>query len=186
MLIHRGSPTTPLSWSGATSFSGRSEDSGRQPTPPKLSGTSRSKILVDSEKTNSKRSRKKKTLAELKNEEKLLLNERRDLKREMAILRLCMETQRATNENLKRIKVELQPCLDKQLESTFASEESTSGQLQMEATAHQVPAVVASDIAQESLTSSAACLEAKMDAKFVLPDLNVPFDEPGCDVILQW
>ncbi|CAA0816442.1 Mitochondrial pyruvate carrier 4 [Striga hermonthica] len=140
-------------------------------------------VHVDSEKTNSKRSRKKKTLAELKNEEKLLLNERSDLKREMAVLRLYMETQRATNDNLKRIKVELQPCLDKQLESTFAAEESTSDQLQPEATAHHIPtAVLQSDIAQESLTSS-ACLEAKTDAKFVLPDLNVPFDEPGCDVI---
>ncbi|GER44096.1 hypothetical protein STAS_20976 [Striga asiatica] len=157
---HRGSPTTPLSWSGATSFSGGgagSEESSRT-TPIKPSSTSRSKVNVDGEKTDSKRSRRRKTLAELKIEENSLVKERKNLKREMATLRLYVERQRATNGNLKRLKVELQTCLDE--ESKSAAVTST-----------------VSDIAQKSSTSN-PCSEAKSDAKFVLPDLNMPFDDP--------
>ncbi|CAA0827347.1 Unknown protein [Striga hermonthica] len=157
---HRGSPTTPLSWSGATSFSGGgagSEESSRT-TPIKPSTTSRSKVNIDGEKTDSKKSRRRKTLAELKIEENSLVKERKNLKREMATLRLYLERQRATNGNLKRMKVELQTRLDEVSKS--AAVEST-----------------VSNIAQESLTSN-PCSEAKTDSKFVLPDLNMPFDDP--------
>ncbi|PSR89344.1 Major facilitator superfamily domain-containing protein [Actinidia chinensis var. chinensis] len=47
------------------------------------------------------------TLAELKEEEILLVKERRDLKRELARLRVTLENQRATNERLKRLKRDL-------------------------------------------------------------------------------
>ncbi|GFQ05627.1 hypothetical protein PHJA_002706800 [Phtheirospermum japonicum] len=191
---HRGSPTTPLSWSGATSFSGGSGGAGSEessrPVAFKLSDTTRSKVVnIDSEKTNSKRSRKKKTLAELKHEENLLLKERRDLKKEMATLRLYLERQRATNGKLKRMKVELQPCLDKKSKSTSLAEESISGQLHPESTAsHSIPTIMppvvpGNDITLQPSASHDACPEEKTDAKFVLPDLNMPFDEPSCDVI---
>ncbi|XP_019196896.1 PREDICTED: uncharacterized protein LOC109190738 [Ipomoea nil] len=61
------------------------------------------------EKTTTKKSRKKKTLAELKQEEVMLLKERRKLKKELAKIRVNLETQKATNENLKRVKVDLVP-----------------------------------------------------------------------------
>ncbi|KAL0342153.1 UNVERIFIED_CONTAM: hypothetical protein Scaly_1877900 [Sesamum calycinum] len=195
---HRASPTTPLSWSGATSFSGGSAGAGgvgseesSRPIPLKLSNTARSKNLdiychargkesdsaigsglacvnADNDKTTSKRSKKKKTLVELKDEESWLLKERIDLKRRMAVLRLNLERQRATNENLKRMKlwyavawyfrtldvhalarefvdyalralIELQPHLNR--ESTSAAEESTSGQPQQDLTTVVMPPV---------------------------------------------
>ncbi|KAI3455266.1 hypothetical protein Pfo_011929 [Paulownia fortunei] len=194
---HRGSPTTPLSWSGATSFSGGSGGAGgvgseesSRPIPFKLSNTTRSKVNIDSEKNTSKRPRKKKTLAELKDEENSLLKERRELKREMAALRSYLERQRATNGNLKRMKIGLQPRLDREL--TIVAEESISGQLQQELTAcHPIPSIMppvvsGNDVSLQSSTSN-ACPEENADAasdpKFVLPDLNIPFDEPSSDVI---
>ncbi|XP_042063931.1 uncharacterized protein LOC121807713 isoform X2 [Salvia splendens] len=177
----RSSPTNPLSWSDATSAS---QDSTR-PLPFKLSTSTRSKNNVDGEKTNSKRSRKKKTLAELKDEESSLLNERRELKREMAALRMNLERQRATHEKLKRMKIDLQPSH----ESTSVAEESVSGQqLQMGSTACDptttltTPIVSGSDVPLQSSVSNARCngnADAASGSKFILPDLNVPFDEPS-------
>ncbi|CAK9169744.1 unnamed protein product [Ilex paraguariensis] len=151
----RASPTTPLSWSGATSFSGGAgsgsgsgsggaidgglEESSR-PLPKRSVGsdTTRSKVRVcalfllfffsgivsfidivitspvagditgTSERTTSKRSRKKKTLAELKEEEVLQLKEKRRLTRELACICSTLEKQRATNESLKRMKYDVQ------------------------------------------------------------------------------
>ncbi|KAL6584890.1 hypothetical protein OROMI_004179 [Orobanche minor] len=178
---HRGSPTTPLSWSGATSFSAGSEESS-QPMLLQHSDTTRSKVNIDNEKTNSKRSRKKKTLAELRDEENSLLKERRDLKKEMAMLRLYLERQRATNGNLKRIRIELQPHSDKKTKPTSVPKESISSQLQPEVTAScSIPTVVLPVVQGNDITTP---LQPPIsDAKFILPDLNMPFDEPSSDVL---
>ncbi|XP_031090682.1 uncharacterized protein LOC115995715 [Ipomoea triloba] len=121
----RDSPTTPLSWSGATSVScgggagssgggavdgGPEESSCPNPPPPssKASGKPRSKLNETKEKRTTKRSRRKKTLAELKEDEVVLLRERRLLQKELATLRANLDKQRATNENLKRMKLDLQ------------------------------------------------------------------------------
>ncbi|XP_011073363.1 uncharacterized protein LOC105158337 [Sesamum indicum] len=189
---HRASPTTPLSWSGATSFSGGSAGAGgvgseesSRPVPLKLSNTARSKVNADNDKTTSKRSKKKKTLVELKDEESWLLKERIDLKRRMAALRMNLERQRATNENLKRMKIDLQPHLNR--ESTSAAEESTSGQPQQDLTTFVMPpAVSINDGSLQPSTSNAhpdENADAASDAKFILPDLNIPFDEPSPDVV---
>ncbi|XP_057794949.1 uncharacterized protein LOC131011169 [Salvia miltiorrhiza] len=181
---HRASPTTPLSWSDATSLSGGSEESSR-PVPLNPSGSTRSKNNVDGEKTNSKRSRKKKTLAELKDEESSLLKERRELKREMTALRMNLERQRATHEKLKRMKIDLQPPSP---ESTSIAEESVSGQLQMESTVCDptttnltTPVVSGNDDPLQSSVSNKNA-DAASASRFILPDLNVPFDEPSCSV----
>ncbi|CAH8382444.1 unnamed protein product [Eruca vesicaria subsp. sativa] len=108
----RGSPSTPLSWSGATSLSGGVgvgaavdgvEESSRA---IKLSSAVRSKISQTSvtPTTHFKKSRKKKTLAELKEEESLLLKEKKGLKNELASMRNLLKQQRARNESLKRIQ----------------------------------------------------------------------------------
>ncbi|KAL3819159.1 hypothetical protein ACJIZ3_005064 [Penstemon smallii] len=162
---HRASPTTPLSWSGGTSLSGGSggfEESSR----PKLSNTARSKANVDGEKTGSKRSRKKKTLAELREEENLLIKERRELKRQISALRVNFEKQRATNESLKRMKLEMQPHLDKR-----KAEESVSGQLEQKSTGNH------------PITTSLLANDAASDDKFELPDLNIPFEDSISDVV---
>ncbi|KAJ4915905.1 Uncharacterized protein Rs2_01455 [Raphanus sativus] len=112
----RSSPTTPLSWSGgATSLSGGGgggsgaaavdgveESSGGF----KLSEPVRSKISQTSVITTTpfKRSRKKKTLAELKEEESLLLKEKKSLKNELASVRDMLKQQKAINESLKKMQ----------------------------------------------------------------------------------
>lgn len=187
---HRASPTTPLSWSGATSFSGGGSEESSRPIPFKFSTATRSKVNIDGEKTINKRSRKKKTLSELKDEESSLLKERRELKREMAALRMNLERQRATNEKLKRMKIEFHPSP----ESTSVAEESISGQLQQESTAcHPTtsltpPVVLGNAVALQPSMSKANDNEnadAASDSKFFLPDLNIPFDEPSSDVTCE-
>ncbi|KAL3655461.1 hypothetical protein CASFOL_001247 [Castilleja foliolosa] len=173
----RLSPTTPLSWSGATSPSGGSGGAGDEgssrPDTHKLLSATRSKVNGDSEKTVLKRTRKKKTLAQLKDEESSLLKERRVLKRELIALRGSLEKQRATNENLKRIKIELQPSPDTETTS-LAAEESNSDHLATGDT------IVPENIPLQSSTSN-GCPEpnpvAATDSKFVVPDLNMPFEE---------
>ncbi|CAN7020927.1 hypothetical protein BRARA_F01093 [Brassica rapa] len=111
----RSSPTTPLSWSGATSLSGGGGGGSGAPAVDgveessggvKLSEAVRSKISQTSvtATTPFKRSRKKKTLAELKEEESLLLKEKKSLKNELASMRDMLKQQRARNESLKKIQ----------------------------------------------------------------------------------
>lgn len=109
----RASPTTPLSWSGGTSVSGGVLDGFEESSrPAKPTDGSRSKVTVTCQTTMTtttitKRARKKKSLAELREEESLLLKEKRKLKNELSTLRLTLEKQRSANESLKRIKVTL-------------------------------------------------------------------------------
>ncbi|KAG8388248.1 hypothetical protein BUALT_Bualt02G0106000 [Buddleja alternifolia] len=178
----RASPTTPLSWSGATSPSGGSGGSGgtggggfeesSRPHTKNLSSITRSKVNGDSEKSTSKRSRKKKTLAELKDDENSLLKERRELKRELAALRTNLEKQRASNEKLKRMKIEFRPLPDREVTSVSPI----------------VPPIISDNNVQlQSSTSNDSPKQnanAPSDSKFVLPDLNMPFeDEARPDVI---
>ncbi|KAF3574704.1 hypothetical protein Bca4012_096632 [Brassica carinata] len=108
----RASPSTPLSWSGATSLSGGGGGGSgvaaaeQSSCAVKLSEAVRSKISQTSVKptTHFKRSRKKKTLAELKEEESLLLKEKKDLKNELASMRNLLKQQRARNESLKKLQ----------------------------------------------------------------------------------
>ncbi|CAL0321982.1 unnamed protein product [Lupinus luteus] len=107
---NKADPTTPLSWSGATSASGGAVDGDEDSCHPttKHAQTSRSKIANPNETTTTKKSRRKKTLAELKEEEGLLSKEQRSLKNELASLRVTAEKHRATNERLKRMKLEFE------------------------------------------------------------------------------
>ncbi|KZV44170.1 hypothetical protein F511_22522 [Dorcoceras hygrometricum] len=184
------SPTTPLSWSGATSNSGGCRGGGGAATsleggleessrPSKPSNSTRSKANGDGERSSSsKRSRKKKTLVELKEEENLLVKERRELKRDLASLRLKLEKQRATNDSLKRAKIELQLLNDR---GTTIAEGMISVQLQQKKTAFDsIPAMVA-PILDSIVSLQCSTLKQKETAafspKFLVPDLNIPFEE---------
>ncbi|XVF48305.1 hypothetical protein PTKIN_Ptkin03bG0179600 [Pterospermum kingtungense] len=111
----RGSPTTPLSWSGggggaaspsaADDFEETSKHALR--SPPTAPSRSKGTAANETTSTTTKRSRRKKTFAELKEEENLLLKERGYLKKEIASMRATCKEQRARNENLKRIKLDL-------------------------------------------------------------------------------
>lgn len=101
----RASPTTPLTWSATTSAS----EESNLPTKLITKTTSRSKVTANQKETViARNSKRKKTLAELKEEESLLLKERINLKNELASLRLTVEKERATNESLKRMKLDLE------------------------------------------------------------------------------
>ncbi|KAA8541962.1 hypothetical protein F0562_023114 [Nyssa sinensis] len=193
----RASPTTPLSWSGATSHSGGavdgSEESSR--TPAKRSDATRSKVTAASEGTTTKRSRKKKTLAELKEDEMLLLKERRHLKRELATLRVTLEKQRATNESLKRLKIDLQSQPVKERGTTVASEEAATDQTQENVVASgPIPSMLPPTVTGDHLDASGepfplkGLLEVqkevpKQETAFMLPDLNLPLEgHPSSEV----
>ncbi|KAJ8536191.1 hypothetical protein K7X08_034592 [Anisodus acutangulus] len=188
----RASPTTPLYWSGATSVScggdggsgggvdGGCEESSGPTTPSKTPSSTRSKVNGTSDAaTASKRSRKKKTLAELKDEEILLIKERKQLKNELAIVHANLEKQRDTNQNLKRMKLDLHPQQANE-RGTIVAYDGSSGQFLQKA----LPSHPAIPIAV--LPSS---LEEKQDvpaleSRFVLPDLNIPFGEDSSTEIL--
>ncbi|KAL0867410.1 hypothetical protein Bca101_046528 [Brassica carinata] len=113
----RVSPTSPLTWSGATSFSGGAttvDGLEESSVAVKPSETFRSKVFQTSAITTTtlfKRSRKKKTLAELKDEEVMLLKESKGLKNELASMRDVVEQQRARNNALKKMKAKSQSAL---------------------------------------------------------------------------
>ncbi|XVE97366.1 hypothetical protein REPUB_Repub03eG0013600 [Reevesia pubescens] len=110
----RGSPTTPLSWSGGGGAASPSAADGFEETskpdfrsPPAAPSRSKGIAVNETTSTTTKRSRKKKTFAELKEEENMLLKESVYLKKEIASMRATCKEQRARNENLKRIKLDL-------------------------------------------------------------------------------
>ncbi|KAG6410697.1 hypothetical protein SASPL_128762 [Salvia splendens] len=137
----------------------------------------------DSGKSISKRSRKKKTLTELKDEENSLLKERRNLKRDIAALRINLEEQIAKNENLKRIKIELQPLLD--AETVFSTKEPVSdNQLHPDGPAITPPLISDKAVALHSNDCPTSPIkDATTSHAFMLPDLNMPFEDACPDVL---
>ncbi|XP_035548853.1 uncharacterized protein LOC109008228 isoform X2 [Juglans regia] len=83
----RGSPTTPLSWSGGASPSATADSFEESSFHASFSfAASRSKGAATSESTATKSSRRKKTFVELKEEESSLLKERITLKKLDSVL----------------------------------------------------------------------------------------------------
>ncbi|KAJ8553593.1 hypothetical protein K7X08_024271 [Anisodus acutangulus] len=188
----RASPTTPLSWSGATSVScgdgggsgggvdGGCEESSGPTTPSKTPSSTRSKVNGTSDAaTASKKSRKKKTLAELKDEEILLIKERKQLKKELAIVHTNLEKLRDTNQNLKRMKLDLHPQQSNE-RGTIVAYDGSSGQFQKKA----LPSNPAIPIAVLPSSLEEKQDVAALESKFVLPDLNIPFGEDSSTEIL--
>ncbi|KAI4355795.1 hypothetical protein L6164_004535 [Bauhinia variegata] len=186
----RASPTTPLSWSGATSASGCGGDGYEESSrPTKPLERSRSKSAIRSETTTTKRSRRKKTLAELKEEESILLKERRDLKNELASLRVSVEKHRASNERLKRMKFDFESRQTfKRSKTCVTSEKAIIGQLQLvEAQCHPSSySVVPDDSSSLVCQANASCKAqeeeiSNQEASFWLPDLNLPVEEDSAN-----
>ncbi|XP_062089941.1 uncharacterized protein LOC133796447 [Humulus lupulus] len=176
----RASPTTPLSWSGATSVSGGCAIDGFEESskPVKPTGGARSKVSVKGEPTTSKRPRKKKTLAELKEEETLLLRERKKLRSEIATMRLNIEKQKATNENLNRLKIDLVSPQKVKTETSYQAE-------QVDADAVSKPRSISPPtdvdqgnelVAHQQPPQEVEELESEKETGFSLPDLNLPAD----------
>ncbi|KAJ4899162.1 Uncharacterized protein Rs2_13113 [Raphanus sativus] len=118
----RGSPKTPLSWSGGSGGGGVGgdsaspsavtadgfEDTSRQASCSTSTGYG-SKAFPTNEFTSSfsKRLKKNKSSSELKHEENLKLKERLHLEKEIASLRSTFDQQNVRNQRLKRIKLDL-------------------------------------------------------------------------------
>ncbi|ESW22787.1 hypothetical protein PHAVU_005G181100 [Phaseolus vulgaris] len=183
----RASPTTPLSWSGATSASGGNLDGYEESSrPTSLPQTSRSKVSNPSETATTRKSRRKKTLAELKDAEDLLLKERRSLKKELASLRLTVEQHRTTNESLKRVKLDFVSRQNSNTSATasevcgkavngpsqFATSEChPSSSVSRNTAIHDVSPVYAANVSPKAQENG------NQESSFVLPDLNLPVDE---------
>ncbi|KAK0578649.1 hypothetical protein LWI29_013721 [Acer saccharum] len=188
--LTRASPTTPLSWSGATTSSGGAgpgaadgfEESSK---PSRHVDNPRSKLVGTNETTTTKKPRKKKTLAELREEEDFLLKERVNLKNQLASLRVNFEEQRATNENLKKIKLDIVP--HQTMETVGASpatREAISNQPhQMEVDPDPFCVVMPTNAASNELNPSLSKTSSKLQedgsrtSSFMLPDLNLPLDD---------
>ncbi|KAJ9546378.1 hypothetical protein OSB04_018921 [Centaurea solstitialis] len=107
-----GSPTTPLYWStgggggGASTSDGYDESS--RPSDLSSGGRSTKGPLGNDGATTSnyKKSRKRKSYAELKEEEDFLLKERLHLNRELESMRVTMNKQIVTSQNLRKLKIQ--------------------------------------------------------------------------------
>ncbi|GKV45420.1 hypothetical protein SLEP1_g52498 [Rubroshorea leprosula] len=136
-------------------------------------------VPVTSETTGNKRSRRKKTLPELKEEESSLLKEKRYLKNELATFRLKVEKERAENEILKRMKLDL--LSNRATEATMAlvvPNSTISDQCQQTQVCNG-PKSVACNADEPTLPNNSAKLQevGNREPSFLLPDLNVPFED---------
>ncbi|KAJ6683625.1 hypothetical protein OIU85_007324 [Salix viminalis] len=129
-------------------------------------------VAVKSETPTTKRSRKKKTLVELREEESLLLKERRHLKNKLAALRMTVEKERATNGRLKKMKLDfLSQQRPEILPASVKSEDDISILPQETKVAcdniySMSPHNVSFPLQEDEGTSSS----------FLLPDLNLPVE----------
>ncbi|MED6119712.1 hypothetical protein PIB30_014083 [Stylosanthes scabra] len=108
----RCSPTTPLSWNGSgASPSSAADGCDDSRSPTHNNATTRSKAYATSEYTSNsasnKKCRKRKTFSQLQEEESSLLKEKIYLTKEIANVSASCKAQRARNESLKRMKLDL-------------------------------------------------------------------------------
>ncbi|CAK7353850.1 unnamed protein product [Dovyalis caffra] len=188
----RCSPTTPLSWSGGgdggASPSGTGdgfEETSRRhvsssPPPPGV----RSKGVGIGDATSSivKRSRKRKTYSELKEEETQLVKEKVYLKKEIETVRATVKEERVRNENLKRIKIDLNLHYENEPEGAVSSQ-FHQGEA---STCNDVPSTLPTHDAKgdshpESSSSETDKGISNHDRSFTLPDLNMMPSEGECD-----
>ncbi|KAK7311895.1 hypothetical protein RJT34_10352 [Clitoria ternatea] len=177
----RCSPTTPLSWSGGASPSATAdEDSSRH-----HHHSARSKATATSGYTgnsaSTKRCRRKKTFAELKEEENSLLKERIYLEKKIATVNANFEAERAKNQSLKRMKFDVG---SKYVKNTSPA----SAELQCTVAGQPHQRIVSSGAAltrppQDDTHSQASesrpnGAESTGESVFLIPDLNmVPSDD---------
>ena len=178
----RCSPTTPLSWSAGTdSYEDSSRHHHHHAAISKATATSG----YTGNSASTKRCRRKKTFAELKEEESSLLKESIYLKKEIATVNANFEAQRAKNESLKRMK------LDVGLKYHQNNPSSTSVEPQCVLAGQPHQRIVVSTEAlirpiQEDTHSLASesrpnRIKSTGESFFLIPDLNmVPSEDVSC------
>ncbi|KDP37010.1 hypothetical protein JCGZ_06066 [Jatropha curcas] len=187
----RASPTTPLSWSGGTSVSGCAADGFEESSLlVKPIDSARSKVAAANETPTTKRSRKKKTLPELKEEESLLLKERRNLKNQLANLRLTVEKQRTANEKLKRLKLDLLSKQPPQTDTSVVKTEKVNSNQpeQIKVETYSIKPIIAACTKHEPSSPDASFQKQEgggREFSFMLPDLNLPVEDNSSSHVLR-
>ncbi|XP_034695497.1 uncharacterized protein LOC117921656 [Vitis riparia] len=173
----RDSPSTPLSWRSATSASGGATDVEDSTRADKASDM-RSKNIAVGESSNIRKQRKRKTFAELKEEEELLLKERNHLQMELQTFTMNLKKQRAKNEHLKRVKLGTQSPPAKKAVAPSLAFKPVADQ-----PAPMVPTTVSGSgeyaVPHQYLPNGSSKVQAvvKKEPRFLLPDLNQPLEE---------
>ncbi|KAH1240404.1 hypothetical protein GmHk_07G018272 [Glycine max] len=99
----RDTPTTPLTWTTATSIDGYEGHTRKTAT---THPSAASKAVDESESAADKRmARKKRILRDLQREHTLKLHENEDLRNKLAAVNLTIDKKRATAKNIKKIKL---------------------------------------------------------------------------------
>ncbi|KAK7351363.1 hypothetical protein VNO77_10757 [Canavalia gladiata] len=178
----RCSPTTPLSWSGGASPSATAdgyEDSSRHHHAARSKATATSGYTGNS--ASAKRCRRKKTFAELKEEESSLLKERIYLKKEIATANANFEVERAKNESLKRMKLDFGSKSHINPNSTSVEIHSTvAGQPhQRIASSNVLTCATHDDTHSQASESRPNGIESTGESFFLIPDLNVMPSDDG-------
>ncbi|KAE9586931.1 hypothetical protein Lal_00004806 [Lupinus albus] len=167
----RCSPTTPLSWSGAASPSDTADgnEHSNRHHAARSKATATSGFTVNSAST--KRFRRKKTFAELKEEESSLLKERVYLEKEIANKNANFEAEKAKNERMKRMKLDFGT-------KWHSNPSSTSAELQCTSTGQPHQRIVVVPLGPLKVThatqddSHSQVSESKGDFPLI-PDLNM-------------
>ncbi|XP_034916293.1 uncharacterized protein [Populus alba] len=173
----RCSPTTPLSWSGGgdgdASPSGTGdgfEETSRRhlsSSPPPPGVRSKGAGIGETSSNIVKRSRKKKTFSELKEEETQLVKEGVYLRKEISTVRATFKEERVRNENLKRIKIDLNLLYGNELEASTSNGIPSTLRIHAKGDSHL-----------QSSSSETDKAISNHDRSFLLPDLNMmPSDE---------
>ncbi|TQD94742.1 hypothetical protein C1H46_019685 [Malus baccata] len=138
-----------------------------------------------------KRARRKKTYAELKEQESSLLKERTHLEKEIATLQATFKEQRAKNDNFKRIKIDLDLHSARNLSANFdgAGKAISSQPHERIASSSTTAFYIPSDLPPSPHPRLDSCVESNnvpaRDNSFLLPDLNmVPAVEESASEML--
>ncbi|QCE16278.1 hypothetical protein DEO72_LG11g3291 [Vigna unguiculata] len=132
---------------------------------------------------STKRCRRKKTFAELKEEESSLLKERIYLKKEIATINANFEAERAKNESLKRMKLDIGSKSRKNPSSTSVEpQRMVAGQPhQRIVSAEALIRTTQDDTRSQASESRPNEIESTGEKFFLIPDLNMtPSDDVSC------
>ncbi|XP_008219703.1 PREDICTED: uncharacterized protein LOC103319888 [Prunus mume] len=167
----RSSPPPPLPGSGGTGSPSATADGFEESSCPRSKGTATYEST--STTTATKRARRKKTFAELKEEESSLLKERTYLEKEIATLQATFKQQRAKNDNFKRIKLDLNMHPARNLSANFDGAGKAISSQPHERTASSTPSNLPPHPEAQSDSYSEREAVSTRDNSFLLPDLNM-------------
>ncbi|XP_068481660.1 uncharacterized protein [Phaseolus vulgaris] len=146
----------------------------------RYSATATSGYTANSAST--KRCRRKKTFAELKEEENSLLKERIYLKKEIATINANFEAQGAKNESLKKIKLDIGSNYQKNPSSTSVEPQCmVAGQPHQRIVSPTLTRPTQDDTRSQASESRPNEIESTGERFFLIPDLNMtPSDDVSC------